>query len=95
VQTVFQNGFCWREFRIVKTARESARQWSAFASCWKDRSSGEYWVRRDRPGSWIAPGRKRAWAQATLGGSSGVGCVGLERDRPIFKFKGVGQVQCR
>jgi len=94
-QTVFQNGFCWHSFRIVSTERESARRWSAFAYCWKDTSSGEFWVRRDGPGPWISPDRRRAWAQGTLGGNTGVGCVGLQSDRPRVDFNGVGQVQWR
>jgi len=94
-QTVFQNGFCWRAFRIVKTERESARRWSAFPYCWKDTSSGEFWVRRDPSGPWRAPDRRRAWAQGTLGGNTGIGCVGLQSDRPILNFDGVGRVSWR
>jgi len=91
-QTVFQNGFCWRNLRVVSSEGQSVRRWAAFLYCWTNTSEGEYWTRRSVPG---LPDRKRAWAQAQAGIDTGLGCIPAQRDRPIVDFNGVGQLRWR
>jgi hypothetical protein len=94
-QWVYQNGFCWNAFRISRSSGTSVRRTSAFPYCWKDTSSGEYFTRRDPIGPWYRFDIKRAFAQGTIGGNTGFGCVSWQSDRPIVNFNGVGGVSWR
>lgn len=82
-----QVGWCWRKPSIVNSSGWMPRRSAAFPYCWKDTSDGEYWVRRHVPGYVDV---RRAVAHGTLGGNTGLGCVGVQQVRPAFDSRGDG-----
>ena len=68
---------------------------AATGFCWTDASSGRYYLARYEDGPWITPDRKRAFADATLGNYTPLGCVGHTHDRPTITYDGFGNRRAR